>query len=162
SKPASAMPELGLSAALSASLRDELLREIEALVSGDHAATWAQRRLAVKSTLAAMDAERVEVAFKERLAMFEIAPATELSKAAKLPVRRQYRGQKQRRSGGVDKSILALPTPRRIRDRDHVKLVAKQPCLVCGRRPADAHHLRFAQSPALCRKVSDEFTVPLC
>jgi len=34
--------------------------------------------------------------------------------------------------------------------------------LVCGRRPADAHHLRFAQSPALGRKVSDEFTVPLC
>jgi hypothetical protein len=33
---------------------------------------------------------------------------------------------------------------------------------VCGRRPADAHHLRFAQSPALGRKVSDEFRVPLC
>jgi len=58
--------------------------------------------------------------------------------------------------------VLALPAPRRIRDRDHVKSVAKQPCLVCGRRPADAHHLRFAQSPALGRKVSDEFTVPLC
>jgi hypothetical protein len=43
-----------------------------------------------------------------------------------------------------------------------VKSVAQQPCLVCGRRPADAHHLRFAQSPALGRKVSDEFTVPLC
>jgi hypothetical protein len=57
---------------------------------------------------------------------------------------------------------LALPTSRRIRDRDHVKSVAKQPCLVCGRRPADAHHLRFAQAPALGRKVSDEFTVPLC
>ena len=28
--------------------------------------------------------------------------------------------------------------------------------------PADAHHLRFAQSKALGRKVSDEFTVPLC
>jgi hypothetical protein len=27
---------------------------------------------------------------------------------------------------------------------------------------ADAHHLRFAQSRALGRKVSDEFTVPLC
>jgi hypothetical protein len=55
-----------------------------------------------------------------------------------------------------------LPTPRRIRDREHVKSVAKQPCLVCGRRAADAHHLRFARSPALGRKVSDEFTVPLC
>ena len=60
------------------------------------------------------------------------------------------------------KALLALPTHRRIRDREHVKSVAKQPCLVCGRRPADAHHLRFAQSPALGRKVSDEFTVPLC
>jgi len=60
------------------------------------------------------------------------------------------------------KTVLALPTPRRFRDRDHVKSVAKQPCLVCGRRPADAHHLRFAQSPALGRKVSDEFIVPLC
>jgi hypothetical protein len=47
------------------------------------------------------------------------------------------------------------PTPRRIRDRDHVKSVAKQPCLVCGGRP---DHLRIAESPALGRKVSDEFT----
>ena len=26
----------------------------------------------------------------------------------------------------------------------------------------DPHHLRFAQPPALGRKVSDEFTVPVC
>ena len=32
----------------------------------------------------------------------------------------------------------------------------------CGRVPSDPHHLRFAQQPALGRKVSDEFTVPLC
>ena len=38
----------------------------------------------------------------------------------------------------------------------------RQPCLICGRRPSDAHQLRFAQSRALGRKVSDEFTVPLC
>ena len=60
------------------------------------------------------------------------------------------------------KTVLALPTPRRIHDREHVKSVAKQACLVCGRCPADAHHLRFAQSRTLGRKVSDEFTVPLC
>ena len=42
------------------------------------------------------------------------------------------------------------------------RFVAKQPCLICGRQPSDAHHVRFAQSPALGRKVSDEFTVPLC
>jgi len=51
---------------------------------------------------------------------------------------------------------------RRHRDRDHLKFVTLQPCLLCGRRPSDAHHLRFAQSAALGRRVSDEFTVPLC
>jgi hypothetical protein len=76
------------------------------------------------------------------------------------PVRRP--GRKKQRRSTVDKSVLALSTPRRVRDLDHVKSEAEQPCLVCGRRPADAHHLRFAQSPALGRKVSDEFTVPLC
>jgi hypothetical protein len=75
--------------------------------------------------------------------------------------RAQHQG-KQRRRSGVGKTVLSLSAARRIRDREHVKSVAKQPCLVCGRRPADAHHLRFAQSPALGRKVSDEFTVPLC
>lgn len=73
------------------------------------------------------------------------------------------RGRKRRdQAANINKTVLALPVPRRIRDREHVKSVAKQPCLVCGRRPADAHHLRFAQLPALGRKVSDEFTVPLC
>jgi hypothetical protein len=57
---------------------------------------------------------------------------------------------------------LAHPEPRRFRDKEHVRFVAKQPCLICGRRPADSHHLRFAQHRALGRKASDEFTVPLC
>ena len=46
----------------------------------------------------------------------------------------------------VDKSVLALSEPRRIRDHDHVRYVAKQACLICGRRPCDAHHLRFAKA----------------
>jgi hypothetical protein len=62
----------------------------------------------------------------------------------------------------IDKSLLPFPEPRRVRDRDHVRHVAQQSCLVCGRKPCDAHHLRFAQTRALGRKVSDEFTVPLC
>ena len=62
----------------------------------------------------------------------------------------------------IDKSELAHPEPRRVRDREHVRLVIKQPCLICGRTPSDPHHLRFAQYRALGRKVSDEFTVPLC
>jgi hypothetical protein len=61
----------------------------------------------------------------------------------------------------VDKSHLPYPEPRRIRDRNHVRFVTKQR-LICGRRPTDPHHLRFAQHRAIGRKVSDEFTVPLC
>jgi hypothetical protein len=61
----------------------------------------------------------------------------------------------------INKSQLPHPEPRRIRDREHVRFVAKQPCLICGRKPADPHHMRFTQQGALGRKVSDEFTVPL-
>ena len=64
--------------------------------------------------------------------------------------------------GGIDKSVLAIGEPRRIRDKAHRKFVSLQACLICGRQPSDPHHLRSAQSRALSRKVSDEFTVPLC
>jgi len=40
--------------------------------------------------------------------------------------------------------------------------VASQPCLVCGRGPSDAHHIRFADQRAMGRKVSDKFAVPVC
>jgi hypothetical protein len=63
---------------------------------------------------------------------------------------------------GIDKSVLAISEPRRLRDKAHRKFVSSQACLVCGRQPSDPHHLRFAQPRALGRKVSDEFTVPLC
>jgi hypothetical protein len=62
----------------------------------------------------------------------------------------------------IQKSELAISEPRRHRDKAHLKFVASHPCLVCGRSPADAHHLRFTQPRAMGRKVSDEFTVPLC
>ena len=62
----------------------------------------------------------------------------------------------------IQKSELTISEPRRHRDKAHLKFVTSQPCLVCGRSPADAHHLRFTQPRALGRKVSDEFTVPLC
>ena len=62
----------------------------------------------------------------------------------------------------IDKSVLALPEAKRLRDKQHLRFVAKQPCLVCGREPCDPHHLRFAQSRGLGLKVSDEFAVPLC
>ena len=57
---------------------------------------------------------------------------------------------------------LLIDRPTRRRDADHLRFVASQPCLICSRMPSDAHHLKFAQPKALSRKVSDEFTVPLC
>jgi hypothetical protein len=62
----------------------------------------------------------------------------------------------------IDKSSLTLAEPKRLRDKAHLKFVATQSCLVCGRQPSDPHHLRFAQARAIGLKVSDEFTVPLC
>ena len=61
-------------------------------------------------------------------------------------------------------SVTVTPRPKPIRRRNkaHLAFVATQPCLVCQRTPCDAHHLKFAQPKAMGRKVSDEFTVPLC
>jgi hypothetical protein len=137
-----------------------------ALADGDVAALWAKRTLREKSKLAAADAQRVETAFQTKLSYFAIHKADEVRAdwgTETPPAGKSRRGPKKRRQPqAVDKGALALPEPRRVRDREHVRYVAQQPCLICDRRPSDAHHLRFAQSRALGRKVSDEFTVPLC
>jgi hypothetical protein len=139
-------------------LRDQLIAQLKALNSPEEAADWAGRVLASKNGLVLTHAEQVELAFQLKLSTLRTnQPA--IAKQPKALTRRR-RGRDQATS--VNKTVLALPVLRRIRDWEHVKSVAKQPCLICGRRPADAHHLRFAQSPALGRKVSDEFTVPLC
>jgi len=154
-------PMLGAEA--SAQLCDRLLAEVNDLGGSDEAADWAQRRLIEKNRLTAADAQRVEAAFAARLATFATAASEAPAghqRAAPPPSAAANQRSKRRRSS--DKSLLPLPEPRRLRDREHVKFVAKQPCLICGRTPCDAHHLRFAQQPALGRKVSDEFTVPLC
>jgi ERF superfamily protein len=180
------LPEPALSPLASAQLRDHLLTELTAIGSGEDAALWAQRSLKDKSTLAENDALAVEQAFAEKLAAWDTGsspnpiqqrsspghggegpgskaqdPATARQSDEESPGRRSTR-PKAKRAGGIDKTVLALPQPRRIRDRDHLRFVAQQPCLICSRQPCDAHHLRFAQSRALGRKVSDEFTVPLC
>jgi hypothetical protein len=62
----------------------------------------------------------------------------------------------------IDKSVLAIAEPKRLRDKAHLRFVAAQPCLICAYPHSDPHHLRFAQPRALGLKVSDEFTVPLC
>jgi len=62
----------------------------------------------------------------------------------------------------IDKSVLALREPKRVRSKEHLRFVAQHPCVICGRTPSQAHHVRYAQSRGLALKVSDEFTVPLC
>jgi hypothetical protein len=142
----------------SAVLRDQLIAQLKRLNSAEEAADWVHRVLASKNSLVLTDAKQVELAFQLRLSA--LLPDQPVVAEQPEALRRRRRGRD--RATSVNKTVLALPVPRRIRDREHVKSVAKQPCLVCGRRPADAHHLRFAQSSALGRKVSDEFTVPLC
>jgi hypothetical protein len=160
-----------LEPAKSAALADQLRTELASLTSPDAAANWAHRIMGAKNSLTAADARRVEAAFQSKLAILTNGPAN-LDEAPLSPTEpgpsplpmtpRAEVTSKRSTSSGIDKGALTLPEPRRIRDKDHVRFVAKQACLICGRRPSDAHHLRFAQPRALGRKVSDEFTVPLC
>ena len=141
----------------SAELGYRLVAEIEALEHIEQATAWTQRSMAIKNTLGPADARLVEDAFRARLEKLT------LNSNVSAPQRKGRRtASRPHRSTAVDKSVLTLREPRRLRDRDHVRSVAKKPCLICGRQPSDPHHLRFAQSRGLGRKVSDEFTVPLC
>ena len=150
----------------SATLRDQLAGELEDIDSTEAAATWAHRVISAKASLVAADAKRIEDAFRQRLAMFEdtagISPSPDSRSQRPVASSRKRRSTRATNAGSIDKNELAYPEPRRVRDREHVRFIAEQPCLICGRKPADAHHLRFAQHRALGRKVSDEFTVPLC
>ena len=49
----------------------------------------------------------------------------------------------------IDKSVLTFGEPKRIRCKEHLRFVASQPCLICGRSPSHAHHVRYAQSKGL-------------
>jgi hypothetical protein len=168
--PTASKPILG--SAQSAELRERLLAQLSRLASGEDAATWAHRWLPEKNRLTAADARTVEQAFQAMMAAYTIntdefdqSPARgerPEPPPSTLPDLSRGPDGKRSRAKRIDKSALAFPEPRRIRDRDHVRYVTKQPCLVCGRRPSDPHHLRFAQTRALGRKVSDEFVVPLC
>jgi ERF superfamily len=157
-----------LGAEPSAQLRDRLHGEVHEIGSSDGAAMWAHKSLADKNKLTAADAQAVEQAFQAKLETLGVrdaytSAAVEGNPAPPKPnERNEGKPKSRRRSASIDKSVLAIPEPRRVRDGDHVRSVAQHFCLICGRRPAGAHHLRFAQSRALHRKVSDEFTVPLC
>jgi ERF superfamily len=166
----------------SAALRDQLIGEVASLRSAAEAARWARTALAEKNRLTVPDARLLEVAFELRLSSLESEqcpsassmstpenadpsqrkPETRL--ALLKPGRDNRAGVSESPSSpaGIDKSVLPIGEPRRYRDKAHREFVASQACLICGRRPSDPHHLRFAQQRAMGRKVSDEFTVPLC
>jgi hypothetical protein len=162
-------PKQPLEPKKSAILRDRLLGEISVLASEGEATAWAHKALGAKNTLATADSGAVEAAFAARLAV--LADEREVLHRPELDgdiegASSENLGRPGRVNNAaawhIDKGALVLGEPRRYRDRAHLRFVAAQPCLICGRSPSDAHHLRFAQPRALGRRVSDEFTVPLC
>jgi hypothetical protein len=160
----------------SAEARDRLLREIVKLPSGEAAGEWARNVLPIKNTLTSRDARLIETAFAFRISAFQneapekpgplASTPGEAAKAGSKPVKSGDRAvgseAQERSSNRIDKSVLTFGEVRRHRDKDHLKYVASRSCLICGRRPSEPHHVRFAQKLAFGRKVSDEFTVPLC
>jgi hypothetical protein len=159
-----------LSAEESAALRERLLGEIAALQSPDSATGWAQSSISLKNTLTAADAKLLEDAFEKRLSELQLAetaaPITGDPSSVPDPTSSPEVGISSAASphqvNGIDKSMLTVSAPRRHRNRDHLRFVTRQPCLLCGRKPVDAHHIRFVQPRALGRKASDEYVVPLC
>jgi len=170
-----------LAAAQSAELRDRLLGELAEVPNADAMAGWAHRSLSAKNTLRVEDAQLVETGFQEKLAVVgeggsdqveASEPVEALPSESRVPPepRAETRSVAMERSQDVN-TAAASPLRRgaripaktiRLRDKEHRKFVSMQPCLVCGRTPADPHHLRFAQPRAMSRKVSDEFIVPVC
>jgi ERF superfamily len=150
----------------SVALRDKMAAEIASLTSVEVSVEWARESIAAKNTLTIEDAREVETVFRNRMLVLQLPSPEETQSAAP----KHQKSREQSRSGTsrelkvehVDKSALAISEPRRYRNKEHLRFVAEQACLVCGRKPSDPHHLRFMQPRALGRKVSDEFAVPLC
>jgi hypothetical protein len=136
----------------------QLIFELEQLQDPEALASWAHRALALKNQLSAKDAREVEAAFTARLmGLGELAPVSG-------PEKRKANGHRRRprQSEPGSQEVTVISKPVRERDRDHLRFVAAQPCLVCGRTPSDPHHIKFAEQRAMGRRVSDRFTVPIC
>jgi hypothetical protein len=153
----------------SAALREKLLAQVGDITSADVAAAWAREALTAKNSLAAADAKLVEDAFERRLSELASSHAaassndeSSVSQIIRSQVTAPTESTDPDPAKGIDKSMLTVAAPRRYRNREHLRYVAQQACLVCGRKPSDPHHLGFTQPRALGRKVSDEFAVPLC
>jgi hypothetical protein len=125
-------------------LRDQLVEELKAISSSDNAALWSPWILGAKNSLTEVDARRVEDAFQAKLATLE--GTGNGSDQPSYP-----RGRPSADTAvadGIDKNRLAA-----FRDKEHVKFVATQPCLIRGRRPADTHLCVSRQHHALGCKV---------
>jgi hypothetical protein len=150
----------------SAALRDRLLSEVAGLASQDSATSWAREALVSKNSLTATDAKMLEDAFEQKLSGFLHAEPVASGDAPSVPAPSSKAGPSNstdpHQPTGIDKSVLAISVPRRYRNKEHLRFVTHQPCMLCARKPSDAHHLRFVQPRALGRKASDEFAVPLC
>jgi hypothetical protein len=163
-------PRIVLTTDQSGSLRDRLIAELSDLQSADEAADWVHKNLPAKNTLTFADAETVEASFGKRLVTIEGGQAgCGLSEVVDNSSAGHLQEQSQTLGGRETPAPTAIVIRRRVaaktirlRDKEHCGFVATQPCVVCGRRPAEAHHIRFAQPRALGRKVSDEYTVPVC
>ena len=138
----------------SCSRRDELLAELASIGTRDDTAEWAKRIIAVKNTMTAEHARDLEAAFEVKVALFggtfEEPPPTGLKPKSKDP------GDDTEWLATADRSTLKFGHAPRRRNKAHLKFVATQPCLVCNRRPSDAHHLRFAQPRALVPGIRGE------
>jgi hypothetical protein len=161
----------------SAAVREQLLEEIASIIDAETATNWARGALIAKNSLTAADAKLIEDAFEQQstkllevlvvaenppASALQLAPEVAATQSANIPPAEIADVGKGNQSRGIDKSVLAIAEPRRYRNKEHLRFVATKPCLVCGRKPSDPHHLRFTQPRALGRKVSDEFAVPLC
>jgi hypothetical protein len=149
-----------LAADASATLRDRLIFELEQTAPASLTA-WALRSLPLKSQLSTADAQAVELAFDFALALQnDVQPAAASPNGIELDLEPAI-APTDKTTASRD-IVVMIEKPVRERDRHHLKFVASKPCLICARTPSDAHHIKFAQGPALGRKVSDKFTVPLC
>jgi hypothetical protein len=169
-------PRIVLHIEPSEALRGRLVAELSNLKTTDEAADWVHKNLPAKNTLVPADAEAVEASFREHLAAIDEGQVSAAAANASATVAKAIAslGDEAHPVHGPAFDALKASAPQpaqrhgptaktiRLRDKEHCKFVAAQPCLVCGRTPAEAHHIRFAQPRALSRKVSDEYTVALC
>ena len=131
-------------------------RDIESLFK-----LWEHNVATVRELNSSRDRLGLEPGFAPKLVVHLKSCAIALAKPSNEPAGATTSSPTKERPK-IDKSVLTIGETKRIRSKEHLRFVARQPCLICGRRPSQAHHVRYAQSKGLGLKVSDEFTVPLC